>query len=143
MGKLTSTLLFCFFSFISFAQIKIDKDKEIINSVCEKFMMKFRDGNISEAMQLLKDNSVMSHDAIDTLQVTVLEQVNTVFPSFGKTISYEFIIEKKVKNFIAKRFYILKFENYYLKFDFTLYNSGNDWTITNFNYNQDLIELLK
>lgn len=142
MVKLTSVFLFCFFALMSFGQIKIDKDKERLNSVCDKFMIKFRDGNITEAMQLLKENSVMSRDAIDTLQVTVLEQVNTVFPSFGKIISYEFILERKVKNFIAKRFYILKFENYYLKFDFTLYNSGKNWTITSFNYNQDIIELL-
>ncbi len=119
-----------------------DKDKERIDAVCDKFMQTFRDGNLSGAMEILKQNSVMGNSAIDTLQQTIKEQMNKILPSYGKMLSYEFISEHKIKNFITRRFYILKFDKYYLKFDFTLYNNGNGWTITGFNYNEELLELL-
>jgi hypothetical protein len=68
--------------------------------------------------------------------------MNNVLQGYGKIISSEFIVERKIKNFITKRFYILKFQKYFLKFDFTLYNSGAGWTITNFTYDDSLIEVL-
>ncbi|WP_276976132.1 hypothetical protein [Flavobacterium filum] len=138
------TVIFLSLTLVSCRQNKqtTDKGKERIDNVCDKFMQTFADGKISEALQLLKQNSVMSPSSIDTLQVTINNQVNTMFSAYGKIISSEFITERKVKDFIAKRFYILKFDKYYLKFDFTLYNNGKAWTITSFNYNEDLIEIL-
>ena len=138
------TAIFLSLTLVSCGQNKqaTDKDKERIDNVCDKFMQTFADGKISDALQLLKQNSVMSPSTIDTLQVTINNQVNTMFPAYGKMLSYEFITERKVKDFIAKRFYILKFDKYYLKFDFTLYNNGNGWTIISFTYNEDLIEVL-
>jgi hypothetical protein len=143
MTKLIFATIFTFTIF-SCGQKKaqVDKDKERLDSVCDKFMQTFRDGNFSGAMETLKQNSVMGNSAIDTLQVTVKEQMNKILPSYGKMLSYEFISEHKIKNFITRRFYILKFDKYYLKFDFTLYNNGNGWTITGFNYNEELLELL-
>ena len=119
-----------------------DEDKERIDKVCDQFMQTFADGKISEALQLLKQNSVMLPATIDSLQVKIDYQVSNFFPAYGKMLSSEFVTEKKVKNFIAKRFYILKFDKYYIKFDFILYNSGKDWTITSFTYKSDLIEVL-
>jgi hypothetical protein len=121
---------------------KADTDKQRIVNVCDKFMQTFASGKIEEALQLLKQNSVMEPSTIDTLQSTIQEQMENVSSSYGNIRSSEFVIERKVKDFIAKRFYILKFDKYYLKFDFTLYNNGGGWTITNFHYNEDLIELL-
>ena len=142
MKKLIYSILFCSLSFVSYSQIKYDKDKTRIISVCDQFMKNFRDGKLSDAMELLKQNSVIAHSTIDTLQATISDQMKNVFPDFGKILSYELITEKKIKDFIAKRFYILKFEQYYLKFEFTLYHSATGWTITKFIYNEDLTELL-
>ena len=57
-------------------------------------------------------------------------------------LSSEFITERKIKGFIAQRFYILKFEKYYLKFDFTLYKTNSGWTVTHFEYDEELNEIL-
>jgi hypothetical protein len=124
------------------AKQKTDTDKQRIDKVCDKFMQTFASGKIPEALQLLKQNTVMDPTAIDTVQKTIEEQVDNIFSSYGQMRSPEFIIERKVKDFIVKRFCILKFDKYYLKFDFTLYNNGSGWTITNFHYNEDLMELL-
>jgi len=143
MTKLLTAFLLSL-TLVSCAQNKqtADKDKERIDNVCDKFMQTFADGKISDALQLLRQNSVIAPSTIDTLLATINNQVNNFFPAYGKMISSEFITERKVKDFIAKRFYILKFDKYYLKFSFTLYNNGKSWTITGFDYNEDLIEIL-
>src|SRR4051794_10657667 len=135
-----------FFSliFISCGQTKqiTDKDEERLDKVCDTFMQYFSKGQFKEALQLLKQNSVLESEKIDTLQVTIENQAQNIFPAYGKMLSAEFMTDRKVKDFIEKRFYIVKFEKYPLKVDFTLYKSSNSWTITSFNYNEDLMELL-
>jgi hypothetical protein len=144
MNKLICAFLFASLTFVSCAQqTKMDKDKERINTVCDKFMQNFRDDKIPEALKILKENSeVIANSAINNLQETITDQMNTMLSCCGKILSYDFILERKIKDYLAKRFYILKLEKYYMKFDFTLYKSSTGWTITNFNYNQDLIEVL-
>ena len=120
----------------------VDKDKQRLDKVCDTFMKLFTEGKTHEALRLLKQNTVMTPSSIDTLQVTIDNQMDNYFPAYGKMLSYEFITERKIKDFIAKRFYILKFDKYYLKFDFTLYKASSGWTVTNFKYDEELIELL-
>ena len=144
MIKLICVLLFASLTFASCAQkTKIDKDQERINTVCDKFMQNFRDDKIPEALKLLKENSeVIADSAIDNLQVTVSDQMNTLLSCCGRILSYDFIVERKIKDYLVKRFYILKLEKYFMKFDFTLYKSATGWRITNFNYDNNLIEVL-
>jgi hypothetical protein len=72
-------------------KVQVDNDKERLNSVCDKFMQTFREGNLPGAMEILKQNSIIGNSAIDTLQETIKEQLNNIFPSYGKMLSYEFI----------------------------------------------------
>lgn len=121
---------------------QIDNDKVRLDNVCDSFMNLFSQGKAHDALQILKANTAMTPASIDTLQVTIDKQMNDYFPAYGKVLSYEFVTERKIKDFITKRFYILKFDKYYLKFDFTFYKASTTWTITNFKYNEELIELL-
>ena len=132
---LTLTIFSC-------GQTKPKADKERIDNVCDNFMKSFSNGRFDEALELLKESSVMSPSTIDTLKVATVAYANNAFPAYGKIRSYEFVSEHKIKDLITKRFYILTFDKYYLKFAFTLYNNGDGWTITSFEYNEELIELL-
>jgi hypothetical protein len=138
------TVVFLSLTLVACGQKKqlLDKDKERLDKVCDTFMQSFSKGRFKEALELLKQNSVLEPEKIDTLQVTIENHSRNVFPAYGKMLSTEFIAERKIKDFIAKRFYILKFDKYPIKFDFTLYKGTNGWTITSFTYNEDLIELL-
>lgn len=129
-------------SFFSCRQTMPDTDKERLDEVCNKFMDEFNSGTTSKSIQLLKENSVISPAALDTLEIEIERKMNMVLPNYGKMISYEFISEYKIKDFIVRRFYIQKFENYYLKFQFTLYKSSTGWKITGFEFNEELLELL-
>jgi hypothetical protein len=108
---------------------------------CDKIMQNFCDRKYPEAIQILRLNTIISSSDLDSLQVKTINQMNS-YPAYGKALSYDFVIERSIKDYIARRFYVLKFENYYLKFDFTLYKSSTGWTITGFNYNEELLELL-
>jgi hypothetical protein len=118
------------------------KTKEEINIVCDNFMKAFKDGGYVKALSILKQNSVIDMESIDKLEVTITEQMTAVIPTYGKTISFELVKEKTIKSSVAKRYYLLKFEKYFLHFSFTLYNNGSGWTITNFNYDDENLEEL-
>ena|SRR5436190_18542571 len=120
----------------------LDKDKERIDKVCDTFMLSFSKGQFKDALELLRQSSVLEAEKIDSLLVTVENHFRNVFPAYGRMLSAEFITERKIKDFIAKRFYILKFEKYPIKFDFTLYRSVKGWTITSVEYNEELLDLL-
>ena len=124
------------------SQSTSDKEKQRLNIVCDNFMKLFVENKAKEALELLKKNTVLTNSSIDTLLVTITQQKENVFSQFGTMLSSEYIKEKTVKDFIAKRFYIIKFTKFFLKVDFTLYNNGSGWTITSFHYNEDVDELL-
>lgn len=135
--------LFLLATLYSCGQSSPDLEKEQAIAVCDKIMENFQNGSIPNAIVLLKNNSVINPSSLDSLGAVIVNQfTGGVLQSYGKVNSYEFIVERKVKDFISKRFYILKFEKFYLKFDFTLYKAADGWKITGFNYNEDLIELL-
>jgi hypothetical protein len=136
-------ITFLSLTLISCGQKKtVDNDLERLDKVCDTFMQYFSKEQFKEAVGLLKQNSVLEPEKLDTLLVTIENHSHNVFPAYGKMLSAEFITERKIKDFIAKRFYILKFDKYPIKLDFTLYKRPNGWTITSFNYNEELIELL-
>jgi hypothetical protein len=119
------------------------KDKEQIAKSCDSIMQLFSVGKLKDAMEMLKQNSAIAPENIDSLRITVNKQVDDVFPSYGNMNSYSFILEKRVKDFLVKRFYVLRFDKYYLKFAFTIYNTPIGWTITSFKYEEDLNDVLR
>ena len=70
-------------------------------------MKNFRYGKLSEALQLLKGNSVMFSVMIDSLEVKIVRDQQKISEGYGKKLSYQFIEERKVKDFIARRYYLL------------------------------------
>ena len=114
-----------------------------MDAVCEKYMQYFKDNKVAEGIALLKLNSVIPGETIDKMQATIEGHMVIMVGNYGKILSYEFIQEKKIKDVLAKRYYLLKFERFYVKFDFTLYNGAQGWTIVNFNYNEELAELFQ
>ncbi len=122
---------------------KTDKDKSRIESVCDKFMDLYLRGEIPKAMEILRNNSVVPSSTIDTFSLQTQQQFNILLSSYGKTIGYEYIKEYKIKDFICRRYYVVKFEKYYIKFNFDLYKNETGWTITRFDYNEELLEIFE
>ena len=106
-------------------------------------MSDFKSQKISNAMKLLKANSVLIGDSsIDNLEMEIKKQVEDgIFKQYGECLSYEFVTETKVGDFAAKRYYVLRFKLFYLNFIFNLYRTGPNWTIVGFKYGEDGSEL--
>ena len=125
----------------TFCQINHPKNKQEIIVICDNFMDKFKSGKYSDAFDLIKPYSVIEDYKIDTLAKTSQQQMTALSGSYGKVISFEQISDKLVKSTLSKLTYILKFEKYFLKVRFILYNNGNGWTITNFKYDDEIDDL--
>lgn len=120
----------------------INLDKARIVRVCDLFMESFKEGQYLNAFELFRKNTILSAGAIDTLQATVEGQIKNYFPSYGNMRSYTFLVEKKIKDFLFRRIYILHFDYYFLKFEFTAYKTANGWKLTGVNYNGEITDLL-
>ena len=141
MLKLSCLLLLSLLCLSSFCQVNHPKTKQELISVCDKFMDKFKSGKIDEAFEYIKPFSVIEDYKLDTLAKNTKETMIGLSGSYGKMISVEQISEKLVKTFLSRLTYVLKFEKFYLKFRFILYNSGAGWTITSFKYADDIDDL--
>ena len=117
-----------------------DSDKERIVNLCEQFMQEFRDSKLISAMEILRNNSIISKQALDNLHQSIIEQEH-IFRSYGKLLNYDFVEEKQVAHGLARRYYILRFENYYSIFQFTIYKTTNGWRFTHFKYDDSLEDL--
>ncbi len=104
-------------------------------------MQTFSKGRFTEAIQMLKPISVLGNEQIDSLTQTVKMQMANITPGYGKIITYEYVGEQSIKDFLFKRIYLLQLEKFYLKFTFTIYKSSLGWTITSFIYNEEIDEL--
>ena len=137
MRKLSLVLCLLTTTLFSFGQLKPDTSRTGLNALCDKFMQTFSDGKFSEAIQLLKQNSTLGNSFIDNLDKTMSSQMSSVQANYKKIVGYDLIEEKAIKYILVRRRYMLKFELYFLSFDFYLYNNGSGWTISGFYYKDD------
>lgn len=140
MIKFTSTFILCLVFFVSSAQSRFTT-KDSLNSFCDKVMQTIVEGKYSQAIQLFTQKSVMSGSVIDNIDKTLNEQMPGILPYYGKIMGYDLIEEKSFKDALSRRKYILKFEYYFLTFDFILYNNNKGWTVSNFYYKDETKEL--
>lgn len=139
MNKLFYLLALTFIFSCKSETITVNKNKEIIDKVCDQIMLDFKKQNIEDAMNLLKANSHLIGDSnINNLSKQIQQQISDgVFSQYGECLSYEFVSENRINNFAAKRYYVLRYKLFFLKFVFTLYDTDPKWTITGFKYDQD------
>lgn len=141
MRKLFGVAILCVSFSISYGQAKMYSSRDSINVFCDKVMQTLVDGKYSAAIQMFKQRSVMDVTVIDKIDKTLNDQMPGILPYYGKILSYELLEEKLLKNALARKRYILKFESYFLTFDFVLYNNGTGWTVSNFYYKDETKEL--
>jgi len=141
MTKLIFILALIILGFGSEAQVKTDSGRMKLNDQCDKFMQDFQNAKFSEGIQLLKQNSTLGESFVDNLDKTMSAQMVNVLANYKKITGYELIEEKVIKNVLVRRRYLLKFEVFFLTFDFYLYNNGSNWVISGFYYKDEQKDL--
>ena len=128
---------------ISFGQLKYIKDKANITEQAETVMLALNNLQFDVAFKELKKNWPLPENELDQVEALTIKQFNTVSNRFGKTKGYEFISDKKIKDFLIRKIHILKFEKHMIRVLFTYYNSGNGWIINSFKWDDTIDSLLK
>src|SRR3954462_1130064 len=116
------------------AQKKPVSGRAQLTSVCDQIMMAFKSRQLDSVILLLKDYSSIDPVAVDSLRPTIETELNRSYENYGKLLAIDFVREKTIGQIAVKRFYVMKFERFFLKFLFTLYNNGNKWMITGFSF---------
>jgi hypothetical protein len=137
MYKFISVFCFVCIASVSQAQLIADTSKAGLDAQCDKIMQTFAQAKFSEAVQLLKQRSTLGASFVDNLDKSMNEQMSNVVQNYKKITGYELINEKTINNVLSRRRYLLKFEVYFLSFDFYMYNNGSGWLISGFYYNDD------
>jgi len=140
MKKIIVAVMLSHAFFVSLGQSRYTT-RESLNVFCDKVMQTIAEGKYSAAIQQFNLKSVMDASVINNVDKTLNEQMPNILPYYGKIIGYELIDEKNLGKALARRKYILKFENYFLTFDFVLYNNNTGWTVSNFYYKDETKEL--
>src|SRR5437868_2135027 len=104
MNKLIYAIIFLL-PFVACNQASTDPDQERLERACDQIVQSLLNGDVQKAMQLLKQNSKMESFQVDSLQRSLTGQMIADSSSFGKVISYDFVIEKKLKDYLAVRSY--------------------------------------
>lgn len=125
----------------SIGQTKIAPEKLRINSVCDKIMASFSRQDFDGVATLLKEYSVVETTAIDSLIPKIISAIDITAEENGKFPGTKFILEKSAGEVASKRYYAIRFERYFLKCKFSLYNNGLKWVITGFSFDEEFAEL--
>jgi hypothetical protein len=141
MSKMIFTVFLSLIISISYGQAKLFTTRDSLNMFCDKVMQTLINGKYSEGIQLFRQKSVLDTSTINSIDKNLIEQMANLQPYYKKIVGYEFIEERPIKNSVVRRRYLLKFENYFLTFDFILYNNTTGWTVSNFNYYDNPKEL--
>ncbi len=134
-------LLFCFISLQGIGQTKIAAEKIKISEACDKIMSAFSRQDFDSFLTLLKEHSVVDPIAIDSLKPKIISAISTTADENGKFLGTAFILEKSAGQVASKRYYAIRFERYFLKCKFSLYNNGIRWVITGFSFDEEFSEL--
>lgn len=140
MKKIIAVVILSLACFVSSGQSRYTTS-DSLNVFCDKVMQTISDGKYSAAIQLFNLKSVMDSSVIDNIDNKMNEQMPNILPYYGKIAGYELIEVKTLGKALARRKYILKFEKYFLTFDFVLYNNNTGWTVSNFYYKDETKEL--
>jgi hypothetical protein len=134
MKYLFSLMVVALFVQIAYCQTSTLKNKSDIVVMCDKFMQRFKERKFSDALQMLKEYSVIPADQIDSSIYSTERKIKKADSSFGKILSYDFIDERATKDYM-QRFYALKFEHYVLILKFSFFKNEGEWKIVRFEYN--------
>lgn len=134
-------LLFIAIGLPAMAQPSGTPDRKSISDTCDKVMKFIQSGNYMEGMLLVKRNSIMKEDALNELASKMDEQLKAVSSVYGNAIGVSFVKDKNISDVLFKRLYLLRLEQYYLKFGFTVYRGSKGWIMTGIIYNEDIEEL--
>jgi len=111
-----------------------DKPKDIVTTIMEYFVQ----SNYKGGLALAKKYWVLPDREIDALLRQIHRQSAIINKRFGKSLSYEFIKMQRLGRSFVRYYYLQKFENHAIYWQFTFYRPKSLWQINQINFKDDL-----
>lgn len=119
------------------------KNEESLKDNSEQIMELLEKEKFIEAFSMLKEHWPLPENEIEQLESTTIKQFNLVADRFGKIIGHEFIKDERIKNFLLRRYYVLRFEKHAIRVLFTYYKNRNGWMLNSFKWDDQMDELFE
>ena len=155
MKKILIIICLISFSVICFGYAEVEQTSENIGSpfikrfittqdaqwLCEVFMMKLIEDEVSGAFGLLKPYSSVPEAEFMNFQAQTMKLIESIKPDFGKMLGYTLIREEVVGNTMLKFTYLQKFEKHAFRWMFYFYKPEDEWLFNEFSVDNKLREL--
>jgi len=126
---------------ISLMALDLPKKIEFIDDpqkIAQKMMDYFIKGSYDEGLEIAKKYWVLSDREIDQLGREIQRHSNLIYRRFGQSLAQEFIKTQKVGKSFIRYYYLQKFENHAIYWQFTFYRPKALWQINEINFKDDL-----
>lgn len=111
----------------------VDNPKDIT----EQIMYHFVKSNYKEGLEIAKKYWVLPDREIDNLGRQIDRQADLIYKRFGKSLSHEFIKTQKVGRSFIRYYFLQKFENHAIYWEFTFYRPKAMWQINEIEFKDD------
>ncbi|MGB5473679.1 MAG: hypothetical protein WBQ78_09405 [Gammaproteobacteria bacterium] len=107
-------------------------------SLSDKIMQHFLKAEFVEGLDIAKGHWPLPPVEIDGLANQINTQWSIVQQRFGKPTGEEFIKEERIGKSFVRFFYLHKFENHAIYWEFTYYKPNKEWKINGITFKDDL-----
>ncbi|MGY0505387.1 hypothetical protein [Luteimonas sp. e5] len=107
----------------------------------EALLKAIQDGNAAESIESVFEGTVIQRRNPASIQ-SVKGQVENLFKAYGTPRGYEKACEKDLSPSYKRLVYLQKFDDLPIAWQFYYYKPGNEWTLTNLRFNDNVVEIL-
>ena len=83
----------------------------------------------------------ISEDDMADLEVQVIQQLTAIEDLYGRTVDYRLIEENLVSDFVLRLIYVVRYENYIIRWRFLYYNPRGTWKLVSLFFDDQLEDL--
>ena len=132
MKKIMTLLILMVFSCSAFASgFKTEKE---IRNFTDKMMDQFLVKKFDEALNSAKSYWPIPSVEVDSMSNQISQQWPIIDQRFGQSISKEFIKEKRIGKSFLRYYYLHKFENHSIYWQFDFYKPRKEWKINSITF---------
>ena len=97
--------------------------------LCEAFLKEVIAGDVESAFAVVTPHMPLPESELSSLELQTIKQLGLIGPRFGKVISYKFVKEENVGDFIVRYTFVEQFDRHVLRWTFLFYRPQNGWLL--------------
>lgn len=140
-GAVILSVAFVTFTGIGACGVDYLSDELACVKLSGQFMKSIVEGDVDSAFSSVKPYFPISQREFDNLVHETRAQLQGNQPSFGSTLSYKFVQEKRVDNFLLRFTFVIKHEMTVTVWKFLYYKPEGKWLLNSLNWNDRVSDL--